>query len=61
MDTFPILLNENAYVIVISESSEEEGKHWLLISKKDGVCLSGDPLGLRWAPIQNIFNRLHRI
>ena len=52
MDTFPILLNENAYVIVNSESSEEEGKHWLLISKKDGVCLFGDPLGLRWAPIQ---------
>ena len=46
-EIFPIPLNDNTFIIVNSENSDEEGKHWLLICNKGGHYLFGDPLGLR--------------
>ena len=43
----PIALNENTFIIVLSENSDEEGKHCLLICNKGGIYLFGDPLSLR--------------
>ena len=46
-DTIPSPLNGNTFIIVNSENSDEEGKHWFLICNKSGSYFFGDPLGLR--------------
>ena len=56
-NTFPIPLN-NTFIIVNSENSDEEGKHWLLICNKDRIYLFGDPLGLRLDAYKKINKRL---
>ena len=57
-DTFPIPLNDNTFIIVNSENSVEEGKHWLLICNRGGIYLLGDTLGLRLDAYKKINKRL---
>ena len=57
-DTFPIPLDDNTFIIVNSENSDEEGKHWLLICNKGGIYLFGDPLGLRLDAYKKVNKRL---
>ena len=55
-DTFPIPLN--TFIIVNSENSDEEGKHWLLICNKGRIYLIGDPSGSRLDAYKKVKKRL---
>ena len=45
-DNFPLNFKENCFIIVNSDTSNQLGTHWLLLCKKSGQVLFGDPLGL---------------
>ena len=57
-DTFPIPLKENTFLVLRSETSDEEGKHWLLICNKGGIYLIGDPSGSSLDAYKKINKRL---
>ena len=57
-DTFPIPLNDKNFIILNSENSDDEGKHWLLICNKGGIYLFGDPLGKRLDAYKRVNKRL---
>ena len=45
-DNFPLLLEENNFIIVNSDRADSEGAHWFVLCNKHGDFSFADPLGL---------------
>ena len=57
-NNFPTRLDQNTFVIVNSDNSDEAGRHWLFYCKNTEDYVFGDPLGLQLRNYPNINKRL---
>ena len=57
-DNFLLNSEDNCFIIVNSDKSNQLGTHWLLLCKKSNEVLFGDPLGLPITYYPYIYDRL---